>query len=132
MFVCLCLQSLAECRQVTEELQETQAGLSSRLEQQKQQLSDVSAINYAFDSERISLQDGKERVSGRSSDVRPVPRLESVCLVTRVIKESGSSLLTKTKELLAATLLGKVFNCVSTPLAHQSIRWQQHLDRQTL
>lgn len=71
MFVFLCLQNLAECRQVTEELQETEAGLSSRLEQQKQQLSDVSAINYAFDSEKINLQDGKERVSGRSSHGAP-------------------------------------------------------------
>lgn len=76
MFVSLCLQNLVECHQVTEELQETEAGLGSRLEQQKQQLSDISAINYAFDSEKINLQDAKERVSGRSS--------ESVCLVTRV------------------------------------------------
>lgn len=118
MFVSLCLQNLAECRQVTEELQQTEAGLGSRLEQQKQQLSDISAINYAFDSEKINLQDAKERVSGRSS--------ESVCLVTRVsdwllIKESGSSLF-EDKDL-AATLLSKVFNCVSTQIANQSIRW---------
>lgn len=52
-----------------EELQETQASLSSRLEQQKQQLSDVSSLNNTFDSEKIILQDAKERVSGRSSDV---------------------------------------------------------------
>lgn len=68
MFVSLCLQNLAECQQVTEELQETQAGLSSRLEQQKQQLRDISAINSAFGSEKINLQDAKERVSGRSSE----------------------------------------------------------------
>lgn len=74
MFVSLCLQNLAESRQVTEELQETEAGLSSRLEQQKQQLSDISAINYAFDSEKINLQDAKERVSGRSSDVHQALR----------------------------------------------------------
>lgn len=47
-----------------EEAQETQASLSGRLEQQKQQLGDVSGINNAFDSEKIILQDAKERVSG--------------------------------------------------------------------
>lgn len=68
MFVfCLPPQNLAECRQMMDELQETQADLSSRLEQQKQQLSDVSGINNAFDSEKIVLQDAKEKVSGRSS-----------------------------------------------------------------
>lgn len=74
VFVSLCLQNLAECRQLMEELQETHASLSSRLEQQKQQLSDVSGINYAFDSEKINLQDAKERVSGRSSDAHQALR----------------------------------------------------------
>lgn len=58
-----------------EELQESQTSLSSRLEQQKQQLGDVSGINTAFDSEKIILQDAKERVSGRSSDVHRTLRL---------------------------------------------------------
>lgn len=56
-----------------EELQESQASLSSRLEQQKQQLSDVSGINNALDSEKIFLQDAKERVSGRSLNVDRTP-----------------------------------------------------------
>lgn len=56
------LQNLADSNQAIRELQAKQDTLSDRLAQQKQQLTEVSSINYALDTEEINLQDAKERV----------------------------------------------------------------------
>lgn len=60
---CACLQHIAECEQVIEELQESQVSLSVRLGQQKQQLIELCGTSYVLDPEFVNLQDTKDRVS---------------------------------------------------------------------
>lgn len=68
-FVCVrVLQNLADSNQAIRELQVKQAALSDRLAQQKQQLTEVSSINYALDTEEINLQDAKERVRSSTAN----------------------------------------------------------------
>lgn len=62
------LQNLAESNQTIRELQVKQATLSDTLAQQKQQLTEVSSINYALDTEEINLQDAKERVRSSTAN----------------------------------------------------------------
>lgn len=70
-FACMrVLQNLADSNQAIRELQVKQATLSDRLAQQKQQLTDVSSINYALDTEEINLQDAKERVRSSAASTR--------------------------------------------------------------